>query len=451
MWNSRKRTKKNKDSNGDDNDDDEEEEDSKFTTVKCGLRGIVRPRYRNLIIARIEANSIMATEICSLASMLFLHKVQSAYDNGRLHYEFFDQDGQVVIKDCFYGVLAKYVNTTKMAEDFREIAEGFDEQFPFPWPNNSNFGNGLKDLMKIYVTNVITNLKTHCKARLVQYLKLKVFQSNTAPAIVVKFMPYDIANVVDYLIFKKDIECNSNEAMVKRERRNMLIRQIQNISWFDIFAHNLFHCNKSNWFKSMPMWIAMQREIDEYNTARGRIQPYGERRKKKKPSRWQPREKQMLDNAKNPPEIKNLSVIPICNFKRTHYILDNFTLYQLLSGLQILEKKGTANIPFKQFVREKDMQWNKYFYMRKIRWFVRRKKEFDFRIRSDGISVSLQYISPKTEPKLADLNRVRTEYRNGIKTKALGVDPGLNKWCSAVQRDIRTGKEVSTIDFIQSI
>lgn len=447
MWKSHKHKKKYK---GDD-DDDEEDEERKYTTVKCGLRNIVRPKYREAIIGTIEANSIMSTKICSLASLLFLYRVQSAYDKGRLHREFFAQDGQTVIKESFHAVLAQNANTTKLEQEFWQLAEGVDDRFPFEWPRNKNFGNALKDLMKVYTTNVTTNLKTHCKKRLTEYLKLKVYQSNTATPVIAKYTPNDITNVVDYLLYKKDIERNSNVNQVKRLRRNMLIQTIQNISWFDIFEDELFEC-KSNWFKAMPMWIAMQREIDEYNTRRGQSQPPEERnQQKKKPRRWRPREKQMLDNPKNPPEIKNLSVIPICDFKRTHYIIDNFTLYYLLSARKILERKGTANIPFKQFMREKNEQWNKYFYMRKIRWFVRRKKEFDFRIKSDGISVSLQYISPKKEPKPTDLERVKMEIVNGTKKKLLGVDPGLNKWQAVVQRDIETGKEVSTMHTIHKI
>lgn len=71
------------------------------------------------------------------------------------------------------------------------------------------------------------------------------------------------------------------------------------------------------------------------------------------------------------------------------------------------------------------------------------KKKFDFRILSDGVSVSCQFISPKSEPTKLDLDKVKMDYTNGTIRKVLGIDPGLNKWCSAVQRDIETGKEVS--------
>lgn len=453
MWKSRKKTKKfcqdGQNAVGDD-DDEEEEEKNKYTSVKCGLRKLVRPQYREMIIQNIEAKSIMSTKICALASLLYLYKVQSAYDSGRLYgREFFEQDGQIVIKECFEAVLVQNVNGPKMVRVFRQFVENLDERYPFEWPNNVQFGNGFKDLMKTYVTNTITNLKTHCENRLVNYLKLKIFQSNTATPQIYRFVPNDISNVIDHLIYKKDIECNSNDNEVKRIRRDMLIQMIKNISWFDVVADNLLPCKKSNWFKSMPMWIAMQREIDEYNTSRSQSHQNDQsqpppkcNQRKKKRGRWH-RVKQMLDNAKNPPNISNFAVIPICNFKRTHFTIDNFTLYSLLSQLKIVQRKGNAKIEFKKFMKEKDMQWNEYFYMRKIRWLVRRKKKFDFRILSDGISVSLQFISPKSEPTTLNLEKVKMDYTNGTIRKVLGIDPGLNKWCTVVQRDIETGKEVN--------
>lgn len=395
MWKSRKKTEKSR--QGGQNvvadNDDEEEEKNKYTTVKSGLRKLVRPKYREMIIRNIEAKSIMSTKICALASLLYLYKVESAYDSGRLYgREFFEQDGQIVIKECFEAVLVQNVYGPKMVREFREFVENLDERYQFQWPNNVQFGNGFKDLLKTYVTNTITNLKTHCQNRLVNYLKLKIFQSNTATPQIYRYVPNDIS---------KDIECNSNDNEVKRFRRDMLIQTIKNVSWFDLVDDNLLPCNKSNWFKSMPMWIAMQREIDEYNTSRSQSHqndqsqpPPNCNQRKKKRRRWR-RAKQMLNNANDPPGISNFVVILICNFKRTHFTIDNYTLYCLLRELKILQRKGNKNIEFKQFMKEKDMHWNEYFYMRKIRWLVRRKKKFDFRILSDGVSVSCQFISPK--------------------------------------------------------
>lgn len=439
------------------NEDDGEDENKAYTMIKCALATIIRPKYRSVLSDSIAAKSIMSTKICALASLLFLHKSQTAYDNG--HQAFFNQDGYKVIKKCFHGVLQQNIYSEMMPAPFREFVDNLHQQYRFQWPKNTSFGNGLGDQIKTYTTNVTTNLKTHCKKRLVQFLKLKAFKHNTQPNPMFKYLPSDIDNVIKYLIDKKDIEIKCNGDTVKQFRRDWLLEHVRRISWWDIEQHNLFECKDENWFKSIPMWIAMQREIDEFNLSKAAAQPQQPGFKtnskkskknskksscqKKKPRRWQPRQKQLLDNPNDPPEIRNLVVIPICSFKRTHYPIDNFTLFRMLGQHRLLPRNGKAMIKFKQFMANKDTMWNEYFYMRKIRWFVRRKKQFSYRILSDGIAVSMQYKSAKSQSGPIDLNKVRTDYRNKKYKKVLGIDPGENKWNTTVQRDLETGKEVS--------
>lgn len=447
--------------------------------MKCALATILQPPYKNSIMQIVADRSIMSTWICALGSLLFLYKVQRAYDDRDR--PFFNQDGFAAINECFYGVLVQNVDNDKMVPEFRAFVENLHEQYRFEWPNNVNFGNATGELIKTYATNVTTNLKTHAEKRLVQYLKLKVFQHNThRNCMLFKYLPSDIDNTVKFLIDKKDIEINSNDDEVKRLRRDCLVEFVRRISWWDIDQHKLFEFEDEkvfaqNWFKSIPMWIAMQREIDEFNLSRAAAyeeeqrqqqaqqppksphQPHGSKKKwqkklkkkkrgwdnpKKKP--WKPRQKQMLDNINDPPEIRNLVVIPICSFKRTHYPMDNFTLYKLLSQYRLLPRNGKRNgmIKFGQFMASKNEMWNHYFKVWKMRLFVRRKKAFDFHILSDGIAVSIQFKSRKSEPIPIDLNIVRTNYVNRVFTKALGIDPGYNKWNTTVQRDLNTGKEV---------
>lgn len=429
----------------------EEEEKDRYTIRKCGLKGIIREEYREIIVNAITEKSIKATKICALASLLLLEQVQRAYDAG--HQAFFNQCGQLVIKSCFHAVLQQNAHTNQMPAEFRELAENLEDQYRFEWPENRHFGNGLKDLIKQYATNVKTNLKTHCKDRLVAYLKLIIFKHNTQSNPLFKYVPNDISNVVNLLIYKKDIEVRNNDDAVKIYRRDCLIERIQRLSWWDIHEHGIFECRESNWFKSMPMWIAMQREIDEWNISyqeryppdqHFQFQPPQCNRKRKRP--WWCRKKQMLDDINDPPEIRNLSVIPICNFRRTHYIMDNYTVYTLLSECNLLPKKGkNANIEFKHFMRHKYDIWNMVFKIKKIQWMVRNKCPFDFRILSDGVSVSMQFQAKKPQDTAINLDRIRNKYLGNGYGKVLGIDPGLNKWNSTVQRDVQSGKEVRIV------
>jgi len=155
--------------NAEESEDDDEED--RYTTRKCPLASILRPKYKHILTNQITENSISATKICGLGSLLFLEQVQSAYDAG--NQAFFNQDGQLVIKNCFHAVLRQNTRMRhQMSAEFVHFVENVDEQFE--WPNNRNFGNGTKDLIKQYVTNVTTNLKTHREDRLVNFLKLKV-------------------------------------------------------------------------------------------------------------------------------------------------------------------------------------------------------------------------------------------------------------------------------------
>jgi len=94
---------------------------------------------------------------------------------------------------------------------------------------------------------------------------------------------------------------------------------------------------------------------------------------------------------------------------------------------------------------EKNDNWNKFFKMKKIKWMVRRKHEFDFRILSDGESVSLQFKATKPQDTAINLDNIRAKYVGNGFGKVLGIDPGLNKWNSTVQRDIQSGKEVRIV------
>lgn len=69
-------------------------------------------------------------------------------------------------------------------------------------------------------------------------------------------------------------------------------------------------------------------------------------------------------------KVRNLAVIPICSFRRTHSTLDNYTLYKLVCGIgRAPQIKGeeTRNTTFSEFMSDKDWSWKK-----KI-WYVKNK------------------------------------------------------------------------------
>lgn len=158
----RKKVKKNQANNCDDADGEEEEDESNFRTVKTQLKNILKPEYRNILIPAISEKSIIATEICHLASLLFLYRVEKAFDDN--HYQFFQQKGDDIIRQCFYDVCKKKV--IQLDAEFHAIANENEIELP----DNAFFGNGMNDLIKTYTTNVKNNLKVHEAKRLRQFL-----------------------------------------------------------------------------------------------------------------------------------------------------------------------------------------------------------------------------------------------------------------------------------------
>ena len=84
--------------------------------------------------------------------------------------------------------------------------------------------------------------------------------------------------------------------------------------------------------------------------------------------------------------------------------------------------------------------------MRKIRRFVRGKKQFDFSINCDGISVSLQYSAKKKKNKKEmDRSRIVEMIMDGTIKNFAGTDTGSRSWNTTVTHNIKTGKEVSFV------
>lgn len=210
----------------------------------------------------------------------------------------------------------------------------------------------------------------------------------------------------------------------------------------------------------MPFWIKLQRGIDAYNNddqyREERRCQREELRKLKECRRRDHREctcKQPTDQGQNkytekgPPRVRNLAVIPICGFKRTHYTLDNKTLYYLLCGLKIVPKiqgkYNLRNITEKEFIADKEWCWNEYFDMRKINRLVHDKKKFRFRILSNGQAVSIQYSVDKKNVKPFDKDAIVQNYSKFVNES--GTDPGVNTWNATVVHNIETGKEVYNI------
>ncbi|XP_031629516.1 uncharacterized protein LOC116344848 [Contarinia nasturtii] len=235
----------------------------------------------------------------------------------------------------------------------------------------------------------------------------------------------------------------------------MLYDMVNDLNVFpEIDLHDLT-TDEKHWFKAMPMFLSMQREIEEYNLEWPHQHRSKRKKRKRKKSKRRPKRKQMLDDLKFRPFIRNLVVVPMCDFRRKHFKIDCSSMHQVLSSQKLLpkveveNKNGTTSmviLPQKGFNDARDHWWNQYFYMRKIRRFVRGKKKFDFSINTDGIAVSLQYSAKKkTNNTEYDRSRIVEMILDGKFENFAGVDTGLKSWNTTVTHNIITGTETNFV------
>lgn len=459
--NAPKNRSKTANSNGEDSEEEEEKEN--VTTVKVPLKNILRPKYRKIIIAAIREKALISTKITHLASLLFLRKVQSAFDSDNVaFFQVNNVGGQGAIKQCFEAVLQQNVNSYKMDADFREFVNNLDEENRFDWPNNDNFGNANKDIIQQYETNVKTNLYTHRKKRLREYLRMRVYQNNQLNQPPVYFEQKDIDHAIAWAIYgRESIRESTMNYLQRRHRRDLLLQMINDISWFHFDHTNVSRYTKNYWFASIQMWISMQRQIDQFNTDHqqrdDRIQHRRQLKRKRRKNRQQ--QQQPPENVNKPPKVRNLCVIPICSIKRMHYPMDNYTFMKLLIETDLIPKypskrmnkngKRERNVTQDEFFEHYQYYWNQYFYLRKIKYFVRYKKNFRFRILSDGIAASLQYDVDEIGSNDLDKRGIARQCKNGEIEGEAAIDPGDKTWMAYVYRDIATSKEViETIELL---
>jgi hypothetical protein len=151
-------------------------------------------------------------------------------DAGMDGVEFFTSNGKTVIKNCFLAVVGHWEH---MLPEFYRLCE----QANIEMPTSSGFGNAFTYLWQQYATNVKTNLKTHCKARLLKFFKMRVFElndfanrynyfhdlfglNNAAPY----YDAVDIENCINYTYYRND---STNGDVERRLRLGELLDELR--------------------------------------------------------------------------------------------------------------------------------------------------------------------------------------------------------------------------------
>lgn len=312
----------------------------------------------------------------------------------------------------------------------------------FWWPSNRQFGNSFSYLYEQYTANVMTNIRTHAKRRIKLFFTMRVYELNdmqsqlNAPNPIV-FTDQDVKNAVKYTMERRD---NTNGDAGAQNRLGILLDEL-----IDIGAPadcNIVDFLNTNWFKSLYMWMQIQRDIQHFQHAFAHVR-----------NSWSlyrkfPRYVQR-PTTPEPPEIHNFVAIPTCSFQRRHIRIDTDVLYRLLCETKLVPKKDgirkdKVNIKSPEFSRDQYGNWNRVFDLSQIYKMVHGKKTFDFQILSDGVSVTMLYLKQTTAAVPISREEVVMQYDAGLFFYELGIDPGMRTWNATVRRNIKTGEEVNT-------
>jgi hypothetical protein len=384
-----------------------------------GLRELIRDEYRDQFVECLSKRSVMATKICVLASHLFLYRMKLCYETGST--SFHEDDGSDIIKRCFYAVLHKNKEKENMGPEFRAFFEGLDAEHRTAWPNNDNFGNSFKYLIRMYVTNVENNLNTHAKARCRQYLRVRAmefnFENENVPDAEL-FDETDIKNTINWMFSEYD---SVRGEPVRHDKRRLLMNYIREATGLT-YDTNLKRFTTVHWYQSIRMWLWMQDYVAQFK-------------------RW------ANDEHIQIPKINILSVIPLCSYQRKHIEVDTHVLYRMTSNLKLLPKAKSnpmrwgSTVDEDEFFERRDEMWQHFINFEKIESILKKKRKFLSRIITDGVSATIIFSIPKREFVQLDEN-IRRIYLNGFFIYELGIDPGMKTWNATVRRTIATKKEV---------
>lgn len=442
---------------------EEPKEKKEFVVVKCGLKKIMRNQRA---YDALNEKSIISTKISVLGSLDFLCKIQYAFDNHDV--DLFRGDGSKVIRESFMSVLQQS-NSNYLVDIMHNLNDRFE------WPRNRFFANGVYYLHDTYETNLKNNLMMHIEERIRYYLRVKVHQQNDGIELLT-LTANDIENAIKWMVNRQDIIVNSIDDFWKRVRREKLIQMIRDISWFSIENDNVSQFTADLFLCSLPMWLSMQRAIEEYQMnneeeheprqprqprqrprnhrqkRRQDLRRYNDRKKlkqkkykeqRKLKKKQQQQEPNSNENVKKPPKIKNLVVIPICKFKRAHYTMDNSGLYDLCCQLEINARdQYGGRIRSTQF--DNEQAWRELFDIHKINRMGGRK-QFHRMILTDGVSVSILYEKPASDTSSISKEEIKEMLARGDFGNLLGIDPGMKTKNATVRHNIATGKEVSVL------
>lgn len=244
-----------------------------YVSIKVPLQKILNDtESKQLIIDTISDYSIKATKISALVSLYLLKEVNEAYDRNDI--AFFEQNVSKYIQECFRGcTLSGTLN-----DEFEALLIDIQK------PDAVGWGNTFVYLYEQFETNWSTNINTHAASRLKKYFRtidgitqkeikdtanfLMNRNSKVNPNVQllnslanINIIPNDgddtdddeFGNSEDEFALDSDSDADQNDEQQAE----------QNINGFKrgFYRKRL----KVSWFRQVPIFINIQRIIDDHN------------------------------------------------------------------------------------------------------------------------------------------------------------------------------------------
>lgn len=405
--------------------------------IKSSLNKVLLPQYRTPFIQLMESYCLAATEISFLGSMLFLHKVNDAFDNK--NEDFFNQNGTAVIRECFLGVVDDG-NHANLPAAFRINVQ--QHRPNIPWPNRVGMGNTFNYLYQQFEDNTKTNLKTWYVTRIKAFLRMRCYEFNHGklvhrkPANIGVFNETDVKNTAKYLVNQRDWTGRSPE---RQRKMQFLLNEVERIGGPP--DNNLKQFVTRDWFKAIKMFVNISRQIDHFHKTYAFLNTAWARYMKDRRTNQQPR-------VPRPPKVNNFKAIPVHDYHLKHIRIDTKQFYEIASKFMVLkEAKGKrgkpVNISREVYNSYPAYFWGKLFDMDKINQIGGNNMQFDFSIVTNSVSVSLNYIKLNCESNEIGLEQIKEMYDKCEFVFELGIDPGIKTFNATVRRRIANQTEVN--------
>lgn len=421
--------------------------------VKLSFGSIIKEQYAAVLRSILFDRSYQCSEIMVLGSLQFLFMADKAIEWNEV--DFFDRNGSEVIGQCFRSITMDNITdplALHMNDEFKQLVEDVLGE-NFEWPIRFRLSQTLTYMIGGYETSVKNNLFYHCEKRLNSYLRVIVYEknrelnTNDEP-----FDGYDIRNAKKNLLFYQDWTENDPERIRKM---NVLVETVlqhcpslkNNGTLYDYVEHH--------WFKSLYLFIVMQRKIGDYNEAN---QPLVQQ--------WLDYRKSPLScskpSEKLPPKINSFTVIPLCHFKLHHIRFDHNDLVHAISQLDAAPAhmkgqsgKGLSLESRAYYMNNKDEAWSLLFDIEKINSLANRNRHqtFHHQIVCNSVDASIVYCEPKREKAVPNshINEIRRKKENGYYKYYIPLDPGVKTKMAGIQINPITQSEVSLTEFFHLI